>query len=985
MRSVVTMIWVMALACVLALPATGALQSSLTGSYHQDHRHTPRLLVEPGVQPVVQGQLRQTVEAYLKSHADQFGFNSDLSNLKLDRVEESLMGRHYRYRQDIGGVPVEDAEIIVSIRLDGKIYRVFNNIYPQRMALKSVAAPVGAEVALDKAWAHLRVHGALHRKPEASLVYIPEGEGFRLIYKTLISVNAPRGSWEHRIDAETGEIISAKDRRKTDQFKGDSARGGRVLPDFKSYTGAVLSRKAAQDSLTAGTAGEVVALAGTKVDGTAKVFDPDPRTALANDSLVHTSPAASFAPAYVTRTLRGITLNGGIYSLAGPYVTVTDWDTPTDAPSTSTTGNWTATRGVNAFNDVMVYYHIDTSQRYVQSLGFTNVQNRSIPVDSDGAQGEANAYFDPNTDRIAFGHGTAAPSTEDTDVIIHEYGHAIQFGLNASWGDSGDSGAMGEGFCDYWAASYRYFTTNGSTFHPTWMGHWFMNTSGTSPMRTLDKTNIVYNPGTTYTAHQPITGGDSDELWSAPLFQSFLALLGQGVARQEVDRILMESYYGIGANPTMRDMANVIVSTAQQMYPNGPHAQVFYAKFAAQNILVAMPLAAPSMTYPSSGDIFLTNATAAIQWSCATAPTNASVVLEYTRETNTVVFSDTMEKGVNGWTVSHALGSGNWAQATDAYHSALKSWKAVNLDTRSDQYLVSPAIAIPTNAVLSVWHGYNLDWFGDGGVIEISTNNQVTWIDLGSRMTQNGYNGVIESMSDNPLAGRNAFMEDSSGFRETLINLADFAGRSARFRFRMATDSFNFVGVAWWVDDVSVYKAASWNPIGTLTAGKGNTLWTVPPFTSTNYVIRGKLTASNYSDSAWAETGTFTVSADTDGDGIPDAWELRYASSLTNMTSVTDSDKDGLTDRQEYLAGTGPTNTSSVLIIRDVEAQPDMNMVMRWSSVAGRRYSLLRTTSLVDAGSWQVVVSNVVATPPTNICTNSPGNFSTLFYRIRLE
>jgi len=37
---------------------------------------------------------------------------------------------------------------------------------------------------------------------------------------------------------------------------------------------------------------------------------------------------------------------------------------------------WTAKRGNNAFDDTNVYFHLDQSQRYIQSLGFKNVNNR---------------------------------------------------------------------------------------------------------------------------------------------------------------------------------------------------------------------------------------------------------------------------------------------------------------------------------------------------------------------------------------------------------------------------------------------------------------------------------------------------------------------------------------------------------------------------------------------------------------------------------
>ena len=47
--------------------------------------------------------------------------------------------------------------------------------------------------------------------------------------------------------------------------------------------------------------------------------------------------------------------------------------------------------------------------------------------------------------------------------------------------------------------------------------------------------------------------------------------------------------------------------------------------------------------------------------------------------------------------------------------------------------------------------------------------------------------------------------------------------------------------------------------------------------------------------------------ADSDGDGLPDPWELYYAGNLTTMNQTSDLDGEGLTDAEEYAAGTNPT------------------------------------------------------------------------------
>jgi len=255
-------------------------------------------------------------------------------------------------------------------------------------------------------------------------------------------------------------------------------------------------------------------------------------------------------------------------------------------------------RGSNAFNDVMTYYHIDTNQRYIQgTLGYTNIQNLSIEADSDGLSGDDNSHYVPSTNRLAFGHG-GVDDNEDVDVILHEYWHALQHGINSSWGGA-DTGAMGEGFGDYWPASYGYSTPNGPTWHVDWAFHWDGHNSFWAG-RVLNLTTAQYDPTKTYPAHTLVNGINGDELWGTPIWQAFKDLIALGRPRAEMDTIVIESNFGLGANLKMPDMANAMVATAAGLYPAGPHAQAYFDRFAQVNILQP-PLAMGTLTLTEPG------------------------------------------------------------------------------------------------------------------------------------------------------------------------------------------------------------------------------------------------------------------------------------------------------------------------------------------------------------------------------------------------
>jgi hypothetical protein len=281
------------------------------------------------------------------------------------------------------------------------------------------------------------------------------------------------------------------------------------------------------------------------VQGVGRAWDVDPLTAL-NDSvpLVGNSPASAFTPAYANYVLNDITQSGSVYSLVGPWVQIVDWDPPASMPTTTSDGKWTGNRGEQAFMDAMIYLYLDYQQRYLQFLGYTGssgIQERSIAVDANGANGQDNSYFSPASNRMAFGWG-GIPDPEDAQVIFHEYGHAMQYAILGSTWVGGDTGAMGEGFGDYMAFSYRYSRPTGRTFQPLHIFNWDGTVWGGRDANHTEAT-YRYDPNAQYLAHV----GIGDELWSTPLCMAHKELVDQGVSRAEVDSCVIEAHFGFAA------------------------------------------------------------------------------------------------------------------------------------------------------------------------------------------------------------------------------------------------------------------------------------------------------------------------------------------------------------------------------------------------------------------------------------------------------
>jgi subtilisin family serine protease len=124
---------------------------------------------------------------------------------------------------------------------------------------------------------------------------------------------------------------------------------------------------------------------------------------------------------------------------------------------------------------------------------------------------------------------------------------------------------------------------------------------------------------------------------------------------------------------------------------------------------------------------------------------------------------------------------------------------------------------------------------------------------------------------------------------------------------------------------------------------------------------------------------------DTDGNGLPDWWELEYFGHLTGTDPNADPDHDGMSNLAEWLAGTNPTNSASNLRLTLSSATNATAVVLGWSSVAGKTYWLERSTNLL-MGFDSTVATNITATAPTNTQTDTailPGNAR--FYRVGVE
>lgn len=178
--------------------------------------------------------------------------------------------------------------------------------------------------------------------------------------------------------------------------------------------------------------------------------------------------------------------------------------------------------------------------------------------------------------------------------------------------------------------------------------------------------------------------------------------------------------------------------------------------------------------------------------------------------TPVVAFEDDLEAGAAGWT--HDGSGDTWALSGTLVHSGVAAFHADDVDSISDQRLISPPIVLPNTAgglTLQFWNHQELEDAGagscfDGAMVEISSNGGTSWTQLlDAVLLTDPYDGPISSSYGNPLAGLSAWCGDPQDWLRSVVDLSAYAGETVQLRFRLGTD-ISVNGPGWAIDDVRI-------------------------------------------------------------------------------------------------------------------------------------------------------------------------------------
>ncbi len=517
------------------------------------------------------GSADAIARGFLAEHADLFGLSArEVRNLRvsMNNLDEATGITYMKYVQTVRGVEVFDSEIGVTVGAKGEVW-----IVNQGQILPGADVAFRPALSMEDAIeAAFTFNDAEVSRADVHLIQSKTSTGFTRFANPL---------------GEGREEILAK--RMIVNVNGVAVLAYRVMADVRSSEW--------YDTLVDANTGELIYRFNLYSDVQGQVFTSSPGISLGNSrATVQIAPlfgvtdpwvgsgtvsTGNNADAYIDRDANNLPDSTTTTSTGtNPGLTSGRADTSKATPAGEFTfvysnSNAPTVQQANAITNL--WYFNNYMHDWMYSLGFTEsarnfqtnnfgrggAQNDAVKAEAQDGSGTNNANFatpaDGSSGRMQQYIFTAPTPDRDSDldgdVVMHEYGHGVSNRLigNGSGLGGTQSGAMGEGWSDYWACS---------NYNDGVMGEYVVQSSAGIRRAPYSVPSATVHDSYADVGNSGFEVHDDGEVWAAALFD-----LLQTIGKTKSDKIVLDGMKNTVTSPSMVAARTGIITACNADFP----------------------------------------------------------------------------------------------------------------------------------------------------------------------------------------------------------------------------------------------------------------------------------------------------------------------------------------------------------------------------------------------------------------------------------